>query len=67
MVTVAKLAGKIVEVVRYSRTVAFAVTNDAHPGWLLVCMDFDKSNRRREQFKWVPADTKFDWVREYNF
>ncbi len=35
-------------------------------GWIFVCYDFDKINRRREQFKWVKAsETRFEWVREF--
>jgi len=36
-------------------------------GWVMVCMDFEKSYSKREHFKWVPADTRFDWVREFVF
>ena len=35
-------------------------------GWIFICQDFDKINRRREQFKWIKAsEAKFEWVREY--
>ena len=35
-------------------------------GWIFICYDFDKINRRREQFKWIKAsEAKFEWVRDY--
>jgi hypothetical protein len=35
--------------------------------WVMVCFDFEKVERKREHFKWVPATTRFDWVREFSF
>jgi len=61
MVIVAKMNNQIVQIVRYASTVAFS----KEPGWFCICFDFDKQNRRREQIKWVPATTRFEWVREY--
>jgi hypothetical protein len=62
MVMVAKMTdGRIVQVVRVAETVAFSPERD----WVMVCYDFEKINRRREQFKWMPATTRFEWVREY--
>ena len=64
MVIVAKMTdGKIVEVVRVTDTVGFSDAKD----WVMVCFDFEKINRKREHFKWVPATTRFDWVREFSF
>lgn len=64
MVIVAKMTGgKIVEVVRVAETVGFSTEK----GWVMVCFDFEKINRKREHFKWVPVTTKFDWVREFSF
>jgi len=63
-VTVAKMMdGRVVEIVKTADTVAFSDVKN----WIMVCFDFEKVNRRREQFKWVPADTKFEWVREFGF
>ena len=60
--TVAKMNGKIVQIVRVAHTVMFSEDT----GWIFICFDFDKINRRREQFKWVKAsETKFEWVREF--
>jgi hypothetical protein len=67
MVKVAKMRdGRIVEIVRTAETVGFS----PEPGWVLVCFDFDKVDRKRSEFKWVPAlavATQFEWVREYTF
>jgi len=64
MVVVAKMTdGRVVEIVRVAETVGFST--DKY--WVMVCFDFEKINRKREQFKWVPATTRFDWVREFSF
>lgn len=62
MMIVAKMKDKIVQIVRVAETVQFSKEKD----WIFICFDFDKINRRREQFKWVKAsETKFEWVREF--
>ena len=62
MMIVAKFNGKIVQIVRVAETVQFS----EEKGWIFICFDFDKINRRREQFKWVKAsETKFEWIREF--
>ena len=62
MVTVAKTTdGRFVEVVRVADTVAFSTER----GWVMVCMDWEKAERKKSQFKWVPASTRFEWVREF--
>lgn len=60
---VAKMSdSRIVEIVRVVETVAFS----SECGWIMICYDFDKINRRREQFKWMKvSDVRFEWVREY--
>lgn len=64
MTTVARMPdGKMVEVVRVAETVAFSPDR----GWVMVCFDFEKVERKREHFKWLPATTRFDWVREFSF
>jgi len=64
MIKVAKMAdGRVVEVVRVAETVGFSPDRD----WVMVCFDFEKISRKREHFKWVPATTRFDWVREFAF
>ena len=62
MMIVAKMKDKIVQIVRVAETVQFSEDK----GWIFICFDFDKINRRREQFKWVKAsETRFEWVREF--
>ena len=62
MMVVGKFKDKIVQIVRIADSVQFSEDK----GWILICFDFDKINRRREQFKWVKAsETRFEWVREF--
>ena len=62
MMIVAKIQGKILQIIRIQDNVIFSEDK----GWIFICFDFDKINRRREQFKWVKAsEAKFEWVREY--
>ncbi len=61
MMVIAKMDGKWVHVVKFMRDVTFS---DAK-GWFMVNFDFEKVNRRREQFKWVPASTRFESVKEF--
>jgi len=62
MITVAKMGDKLVEVVRITSAVQF--TSD--PGWILICLDFEKPKRKQKEVKWIPATTRFDWVRSFN-
>ncbi len=61
MTVVAKMNGKLVEVVRVADTVQFSNT----PGWILICLDFEQGERKKSQFRWLPASTRFEWVREF--
>jgi hypothetical protein len=62
MVTVAKMEdGKFVEIVRTADVVAFSKER----GWVLVCGEPGK--RGSLAVKWVPASTRFVWVREFHF
>ena len=64
MIKVARMTdGRMVEVVRVADTVGFS----PDCGWVMICMDFEKAYRKRTEFKWVPATTRFDWVRAYTF
>ena len=62
-VTVAKMNDRVVEVVRVADTVSFS----AERGWVMVCFDFEKAERKKSEFRWVPASTRFDWVRTFAF
>jgi hypothetical protein len=60
-VTVARMRERVVEVVRYADRVAFS--EDC--GWFMVCLDWEQPDRKKSQFRWVPADTRFEWVRTF--
>ena len=62
-VTVARMNDRVVEVVRVADTVSFS----SERGWVMVCFDFEQSERKKSQFRWVPASTRFDWVRTFAF
>ena len=62
-VTVARMNDRVVEVVRVADTVAFS----SECGWVMVCLDFEKAERKKSEFRWVPASTRFDWVRTFAF
>jgi hypothetical protein len=62
MTTIAKMSdGRIVEIVRVSKHVDFSDV----VGWICVCLDFQQPERKKQQFKWVQADTRFVWVKEF--
>ena len=64
MIKVARMTdGRMVEVVRVADTVGFS----SERGWVMVCMDFEKADCKRAEFKWVPASTRFEWVKEFAF
>ena len=58
-----KMNGRIVQVMRVADRVGFS----SERGWVMVCTDFEQVERIKQQFKWVPATTRFEWVREFNF
>lgn len=62
---IAKIGDKIVEVIRIAETVAFSTEQN----WVCIC---DSSGKYSEQkriitTRWVPATTRFEWVRTFNF
>ncbi len=62
-VTVAKMQGRMYEVVRVADSVAFSEDR----GWVLVTPDVGAPERKKQHFRWVPATTQFDWVRTFAF
>ena len=60
-ITVAKLGERLVQVVRVADQVGFSEQR----GWVLICWDWQQSERMKAQFKWVPASTRFEWVRQF--
>jgi len=61
MMVVVKFNGKWVHVVKFARDVAFSTEKE----WFMVCSDFEQPNRKRQHFKWVPASTRFEAVKEF--
>ena len=59
----AKIDGRIVQVMKVVHSVAFSQQKD----WVMICFDFEQQDRQRQQFKWIPASTQFEWVRSYSF
>ena len=48
MITVAKMTdGRVVEIVRATEKVGFSPDR----GWIMICMDFEKTYRKRTEFK----------------
>ena len=62
-VVVAKMQDRVVEVVRVADTVGFSQDR----GWIMVCTDWEQPDRKKQHFRWVPASTRFEWVREFSF
>jgi hypothetical protein len=62
-VIVAKMKDRVVQVMRVADTVGFSQER----GWVMVCMDWEQAERKKSQFKWVPASTRFEWVRSFSF
>ena len=60
-VTVARMQDRVVQIMRYADRVGFSDQR----GWFMICMDWQQSERRKQQFRWVPASTRFDWVRTF--
>lgn len=66
MTVVAKMGDKIVEVMKFAWNVQFSEDK----GWLLIDPDVgapDMTGSIRANMRWVPATTRFDWVRLFNF
>jgi len=53
-------SGKIIRILKKAHTVPFSDEKN----WLLVDMDPAKGNKGLG-IKWIPADTRFEWVRSY--
>ncbi len=62
-VVVARLQNRLVQVVRVAENVGFSQDR----GWVMLCLDWEQPERKKQQFRWVPASTRFDWVREFAF
>lgn len=60
-VTVGKIKDSTVQIIRVTDCVAFS----DQKGWIMICLDWQQAEARKSQFKWVPATTRFEWVREF--
>ncbi len=63
MTIVAKMNDRLVEIVKVVDEVKFSNTR----GWVMICMDFEQADCKKSQFKWIPASTRFEWVKEFCF
>jgi len=61
MITIAKFEGKIVEFVAIADVVQFSKER----GWICITPDAGQATRKQTQFKWVPATTRFEWVKDF--
>ena len=60
-ITVGKFNGRIVQIVRVADQVQFSNTR----GWIMVCIDWEQAERKKREFKWIPASTRFEWVKGF--
>ena len=60
---VAKLNGRIVEIVRFAWEVQFSQDK----GWLLINADEIVGKPDTIAVKWVPVSTRFEWVKAFKF
>jgi len=63
VITLGKLetTGKIVRILKKAYTVAFSKDKN----WLLIDTDFARGKNSSGQ-KWIPASTRFSWVKEFD-
>jgi len=63
VITLGKLekTGKVVRLLKKANTVAFSKDKD----WLMIDTDFARGKKSIGQ-KWIPASTKFSWVKEFS-
>lgn len=62
-VIVAKIKDQIVQIMRVTEVVSFS----DEKGWVMICVDWEQTERKKSQFKWIPASTRFEWIRKYSF
>lgn len=62
-VTIAKINEQLVEIIRTAESVPFS--NEKN--WVLITPDVGVSERKKQNFKWVPATTRFEWIKTFSF
>ena len=62
-ITVARFNDRFVRIVRTAERVAFSQDQN----WVLVEFDIHLPEHKRQHRRWVPATTRFDWVRDFAF
>lgn len=60
-VIVAKIKDQIVQIMRVTEVVSFS----DEKGWVMICVDWEQAERKKSQFKWIPASIPFTWIRSY--
>lgn len=55
--------GVLVQIVQVKDKVAFS----AERGWVCITHNVALSERMKREFKWIPASTRFECVREFAF
>jgi hypothetical protein len=61
MTVLAKMNDKVVEIVKVQRNVAFSQQKN----WILICAE--PAKKSSTAVRWVPATTRFEWVKEFSF
>jgi hypothetical protein len=63
MRTLAKLNDRLVEILAVRARVEFSDES----GWILITTEVGQDPYRQMNFQWIPASTRFEWVREFAF
>lgn len=61
--TVAKMNGRLYRVLRTADAVPFSTET----GWVLLTPDVGVPERKVQHLRWVSSNTRFEWVRTFNF
>ena len=62
-IRIARIQDRFVRIVRTAQTVAFSQQEN----WVLIEHDINLPEHKRQNRRWVPATTQFDWVRDFDF
>lgn len=53
--------GKLVQIIKTAESVMFSKDR----GWICICRDFQQPKHMQTSVAWVPATTRFEWVRDF--